>query len=398
MSVAGCLGALLVCVPTAALAQHVEDGASTAKVRLGPLGLTPRVSIRNFGVDTNVLRTADAARRDFTATFEPRLDSWLRIGDVRIAATSAAEWMYFGRVASERSVGRSQSVMGEWRMSRLTPFGGVSYARTERSASLELDARLPQSTSRTQYGVTIVVSPALAFDVEGNHGAFALDRLTPEGGQIAEALNRHATSGSVTARYEVTPLTTLIVRSGVQHDRFDLTPLRNSDSVTVMPGLEFKPFALISGSAYVGYRRFTTLDATVPDYAGLTTAVNLSYTAREMTRFSFGVRRDIEYSYELTQPFYLATGTDMSVLQMLGPGWDVVGRVAANRLSYRGVAGVADADGRRDRTRSWGVGVGRHLSSGVRVGFDIDYLRRVSGVDGRGFHGYRVGGSVTYGS
>jgi len=385
-------------VPASALAQHVEDGASTAKVRLGPLGLTPRISIRNFGVDSNVLRSTDAARKDFTATFEPRLDSWLRIGNARFAATSAAEWSYFGRVTSERSVGRSHSAMGEWRMSRLTPFGGLSFARTERSASLELDARVPQTTSSQKGGVTLVIGPTLAFDVEGSRGTFELERVTPEGSQIAEALNRQTTSGMLTARYEVTPLTTLVIRTGLQRDRFDLTPLRNSNSVTVMPGLEFKPFALISGSAFVGFRRFRTLDAQVPDYAGMTAAVNLSYIAREMTRFSIGARRDIEYSFELTQPYYLATGADFSVVQMLGPGWDVVGRVAANRLSYRGLDGVVGAEGRRDRTRSWGLGAGRHLSSGVRVGFDLDYMRRVSGVDGRGFHGYRFGGSVTYGS
>jgi len=85
-------------------------------------------------------------------------------------------------------------------------------------------------------------------------------------------------------------------------------------------------------------------------------------------------------------------------VQMFGPGWDVVARTGGNRLDYRDVAGVSVAGTRRDRMRSWGIGTGRHLPSGVRVGFDIDYMRRDSVVDGRRYHGYRFGGSVTYGS
>ena len=37
-----------------------------------------------------------------------------------------------------------------------------------------------------------------------------------------------------------------------------------------MPGVELKPRALISGSAYVGYRRFTpTTTGTLPTFNGL---------------------------------------------------------------------------------------------------------------------------------
>src|SRR5262249_1734912 len=178
MSVAVCVCALL--VPARAFAQHVEDGAATAKVHLGPLGLTPRIALRNFGVDSNVMRSSDAPQKDFIATFVPQLDSWLRLGRARFEGQSSAEWNYFGRATAERSVGRTQSGMAELQLARFTPFGGMSYQRTERSASLEIETRVPQTTTAGQYGVSTVVGPALSIDLEGGHSNYALEGVTSE--------------------------------------------------------------------------------------------------------------------------------------------------------------------------------------------------------------------------
>ena len=45
-----------------------------------------------------------------------------------------------------------------------------------------------------------------------------------------------------------------------------LRNFRDSDSVKVLPGFELKPFALIAGTVFVGYRQFNPLDRRVPDY------------------------------------------------------------------------------------------------------------------------------------
>lgn len=396
MSVAVCVLALF--APARALAQNASDDVTTAKIRLGPLGLTPKIAIRNMGVDTNVFRSVDAPKKDFTATFEPELDSWLRLGRAQVSGRSAVQWLYFSHNSTERSLGRSQSGGVELRLSRLTPSAGISYLRTEKSASLEIDSRVPQITTGRRAGLTAALGPAVSVALDGEWTSFQLDRVGGSSGPIADSLDRRTAAGTASLRYILTPLTTLVVRTGVGHDRFDVNPLRNSDSLSVTPGFEFKPFALVSGSAFVGYRHFKALDPQVPDYRGPTAAVSLNYIAREMARVTVGVRRDIEYSFEAEQPYYVATGLDFTVTEMLGPGWDVIGRLGRTRLDYRNVVTVITAVGRRDRMNNWGLGLGHHLPSGVRVGFDIDYSRRVSAVSGREFHGFRFGGSVTYGS
>jgi hypothetical protein len=396
MSLAGCVLALV--VPAHALAQNAEDGAASARIHVGPLGLTPRIAIRNMGLDTNVLRSADTPKKDFTATLEPELDSWLRVGRAHFSGKTSAEWQYFGRSTAQRSMGRGQAVNADLQLNRFTPYGSLSYLRTEKPASLEIDSRVPQTTTSRRAGVSANLGAALSLDVEGVASTFRLDSITASDAAMADSLDRHVTSTTASIRYTATPLTTVVLKTSVVHDRFAVSPLRDSDSVSVTPGLEFKPFALISGNAFVGYRHFNALDSEVPDYSGVTAAVGLSYIAREMTKFAVGIRRDIEYSFEATQPYYVTTGADLTMTQMLGSSWDIVGRAGRARMDYRNVLTAAFAETRRDRISSFGIGAGRHLASGVRVGFDIDFMRRLSAVDGRGFHGFRFGGSVTYGS
>jgi hypothetical protein len=397
MSLAGCVLAALL-VPAYALAQGAEDGATSARIHLGPLGLSPRIAVRNMGVDTNVLRSSGTAKKDFTATFEPELDSWLRVGRAHFSGKSSVEWQYFGNSTTQRSMGRSQTGSVDLRLSHFTPYGSLGYLRTEKPTSLEIDTRVPQTTTSRRAGVRANLGAALSLDLEGLATTFELDRVSAGDAAMADSLNRHVTATTASLRYIATPLTTVVLKTNVERDRFDVTPLRNSDSVSVTPGFEFKPFALISGNAFVGYRHFNALDPAVPDYTGVTASGGLTYIAREMTRVAVGFRRDIEYSFEVTQPYYVATGTDLSLTQMLGSSWDVVGRIGRTRMDYRNVLNAVAAEARKDRMSSWGIGTGRHLASGVRIGFDVDYMHRLSVVDSRGFHGFRFGGSVTYGS
>ena len=77
---------LLASLPVLALrADAPAIPAEEARMHLGPLALTPRFSVRNLGVDTNVFNSANLPTRDFTATFGPGVDTWLRIGRARLS-------------------------------------------------------------------------------------------------------------------------------------------------------------------------------------------------------------------------------------------------------------------------------------------------------------------------
>jgi hypothetical protein len=114
-------------------------------------------------------------------------------------------------------------------------------------------------------------------------------------------------------------------------------------------------------------------------------------------RMTFQAGRDVEYSYDEKQPYYLQTGFSASLtVQIYGP-FDITGRYGSQHLSYETRGGVAATEDRVDRVRTYGGGVGIRLGRDLRVGFNLDHYQRTSELPDRAYDGLRYGASVTYG-
>jgi hypothetical protein len=209
------------------------------------------------------------------------------------------------------------------------------------------------------------------------------------------ALNRDSRHMTVATKFDMTPLTSFGVRVESIQDRFKFTTERDSDSIRVMPGFTFRPFALVSGSAFVGVRRFETLDPLVPNYTTLVAAVELKYVYKDSFRLTGQFNRDLDYSLDLVEPFLVSTTAGIEATQMIGFNWDIVARVRIGTLAYPFSPIVGD--NRTDRTHLWGMGVGRRLGDELRVGVDVNYATRASIVPSRAYEGFRIGGSIAYG-
>ena len=151
-----------------------------------------------------------------------------------------------------------------------------------------------------------------------------------------------------------------------------------------------------------GWRRLKMLTPGMPDFSGAVASVDLYYTLLGATRFTLGVTRDIEYSYWVDEPYYVLTGTTLSVTQAVGGPWALVARMGLQRLAYRRVSAVAQGfspaeHGRLDRVRLFGGGLSYRLGPDVRLGFDANYFSRSSDYRHRHYRGLRAGTSVTYG-
>src|SRR5207253_11451437 len=121
---------------------------------------------------------------------------------------------------------------------------------------------------------------------------------TYDGTTLRETLNRDTTGLRLVGRHRATPLTTVALRLEDLQDRFPYSPLRNADSFRLMPGVEFKSRALINGSAFVGYRRFTPQTAGhLPEFSGLVSQLGLSYTLLGSTTIAVRYHRDLTYSH-----------------------------------------------------------------------------------------------------
>jgi len=128
------------------------------------------------------------------------------------------------------------------------------------------------------------------------------------------------------------------------------------------------------------------------------TAVDLTYVLLGSTRFQFGTTRDVQYSYDVNQPYYVQTGVTGSLTQQIFGPFDLQGRVGAARLAYRTREDVTVVDPNRvDHTRTFGLGLGYHMGADVRLAFNLDWNKRESVLTNRTYHGLRYGTAITYG-
>jgi len=369
-------------------------------MRFGPLSLRSTFALRNIGVDTNVFNEADTAtpQSDFTMTFTPTTNLWFRMGRTWITGLVNVDWVYYRRFVSERSANSTYQVGVARTFNRLSLGGAVRRLSTRERPGFEIDARSQRlevewngNVEMRTLGKTFVGVRTSRRGVEFDR--FAMFRET----NLAQELNRTTTARAVFVRYAMTPLTTVLVEVGREHDRFVFSPFRDADSTRVTGTASFQPLALLNGSATVGYRHFTPLVTDVPPFRGATTAMALSYSLLGTTRFGVEANRDVQPSFEFEHPYYVDTGLTLSVQQQVFGPFDLLGRVTTRRLAYRNRLGVRlEVANRTDRVGGFGIGGGYRLGTDKRVGFLIERQNRRSNLDENQFAGVRFGMSLTY--
>jgi hypothetical protein len=317
-----------------------------------------------------------------------------------VTAKTSLEFVYFKDTPSQRSRGFSQEGRFDLPLARLTPFFFGGHQTTHQRPNAEIDERVKQTTDKAGVGASVRLGARTSLTVQGERKRIEYGEPGFDGSaDIARALNRRSSEQGVSLSLELTPLTTFAVRAEFEQDRFEISPVRDSDNATIMGGFYFKPLALISGSAFAGYRHLNASSPLLRDYTGLEAAVDASYLWRERTRVNAKVDRSLEYSVDATAPYYVSTGGTVTVTQSLGGRWDGVGRLGRAGLAYQTLVDavpIVPSEGRSDTQITRSAGIGYHLGTDMRIGFDVVYTSRRSAAEDRRYEGYRFGGSFTY--
>jgi hypothetical protein len=398
--IAACICALGLLLPRGAAAQTAaSDPSENARFQFGPLRFTPFLAITEIGVDTNVFNEALEPQRDTTATFGPGAEYWIRAGRARVSAKSDVQYNWFRDFSNQRSLSTNNDLKIEFPMARLTPFVDGIFDHGRVRPGYEIDTRAFRTESGVGGGVDVGLTAKTGVRLEAHRRR--LKYREDEfffGNSLQETLNRRTDSLGLSWRQKLTPLTTFTVLSEYEKERFDVETSRDAKGVRVMPGFEFDPFALIGGKVFVGFRSFDTTDPLLPNYRGLVADVEANYRTHA-TRFDIRVQRDVDYSAEMLEPYYLLTDAGVKVTQKVTQRWDVVGAASRQWLDYQRIEGlvISEAPSHSDHGYRLGGGVGYLLGNSVRVGVDVAYYKRNSPLALREYDGVRVGGSFTYG-
>ncbi len=386
----------LALVPAAA--QQPPDPSTTARVRVGPLALTPTISLSNIGVDTNVFNNWEDPKQDFTVTLSPQTQFWLRLGRGRLSGTTQLSYVHYQTYASERARNTRNEVRVELPLTWITPYVSDTFINARERPGYEIDARARRVEHTLTLGTDVRVGAktTAGFSVWRTKMRFDADEVFL-GTSLSEVLNRTSDGVRVSLRRKVTPLTTFVIDADAQRDRFEFSPIRDADSVRVAPGFDFAPFTLITGSGRIGYRKYDALGPGTRGYRGLVAAADLGYTLLGVTRFAVHTERDIAYSYDIAEPYYLQTGVSGTLTQKITPRWDVQLIGGRYQLDYQQVAAVGLGAGQTDEVRTIGGGIGYTLGPGRRLGVNVEKYRRTSDRQTREYNAMRIGASLSYG-
>ena len=336
--VSAILGAVILAAPPSqASGQTSEDFRSEARMRAGALYFTPTFTLDNFGVDTNVFNSSEEPKKDFVVTVSPRVDAWLPAQRRALLTMSFVAGIdFYSRFDSERSFNPDARARIDVPVSRLNFFAGVQYLNTRQRPSFEIDVRSQRVEAELDGGVEVSLFRKLSLGVRALKHRLRYDAdASFEGTDLAETLNREETAAIVTARWRRSVLTTITLATEVRTARFVFSPERDSDDVMFRVGGQFHPRALISGSGYVGVRRFDALSSALPDFAGIVALADLSYRMLATTTVIFTAERDVRYSFEPTEPYYVLNRYGVDVGRQLTGPFDVTVGFGRDSYEYR---------------------------------------------------------------
>jgi|KBSSwiStaDraftv2_1062776.scaffolds.fasta_scaffold60788_3 putative beta-barrel porin BBP2 len=401
-----CIFVMAIGIPASAAAQtdatsERGDVRSEARGHLGPFYLTPGVRLKELGVDSNVFNSAGEQKSDFTFTVTPIVNVSVPMARRALFTTTlASDLVWYAHYETERSVNPQVTARGEVYLNRITVFGETAQLSTRQRPNYEIDVRSRRADDTVSTGVRVALTSKFSVEVAAHRDEIRYDSDAEfDATNLERTLNRDTRGVQLTARHRLTPLTTLAVRAQVDEDRFIVSPSRNSDSYRVLPGVEFAPQALLRGSAYLGYRKFTPVgQGVLQPFSGLVGELGLSYTLLGATAFGVSFRRDLTYSYSEFQPFFVDTALGASIRRALGRRFDVLGSADRHVYGYRGflTAGLDDLQ-RVDITWNYAASVGYHLGRSGRVGFGASYIQRDSTILWRAYDNLRFGTTFSYG-
>jgi hypothetical protein len=387
--------------PCASVQAQVVGNPDDARFRFGPVALAPSFAITNLGRDSNIFNESDEAnpQGDMTAVISPAVEGWLQTPRFRLSGRGRLDYNYYRELTPFRALDMSYFGRGEVPLNRLVPFVEASWVKSHQQ-NFEIDSLDERRVGSLSGGTAIRLTSKTFVDVYVNRAHEEYDDAFYRGVDLAETLTYDTNLGGTAVRYEITPLTTFSVSAEWSRDSFVDSPERDSETFILMPSVEFKPLALVSGHARVGFRHTNFYSAVQPDFDSTVVYVDLQYVWRSRTQFSFGIQRDLEYSYLETQYDYVLIGMNFGVTQRLGTNWDVRGNVGRYNLDYRRppFAAPTTAVYPSETVLSLGGDVGYHLGRKSRIGLAVNHSSRTSDMPlGRGYDRLRIGSSFTYG-
>jgi hypothetical protein len=381
--------------------EPVSQTRPRGQVEVGPVKIRPGFAISDVGVDTNVFNERTDRKQDFTATAGPTAEAQLEISRFRLTGTGALGYVYYNVYDTQRGLNRTATGTAEFRASRrILLYANQVFRNTRERLNFEVDARARRAERGVQAGVQVEITPKVTAELSGAYGTrrYASDE-TILGFKLNETLNEDSRNAAARLALKATRLTTFFLTAESNQSLFPLSPDRDRYSFTTAVGAAFKPRALVSGVASVGFQRATLLKNQGLDYSGVYANLGLRHKPKEGTELGVGFLREQSSSFEPDHPYAIANSTGASLRQHLFKNVDLYLEAIREARSYAQSPLLHDS-----RWAGTDVGYRYNATIGVtgmaqtRLDLNVQYIKRSSErTTGRVFDGLRVGANFSVG-
>lgn len=371
---------------------------STRVFLAGPVSFYPQIALRDAGMDSNVFNDSVNPRSDLTYSLTPRLYTIVPVGNTRFVSTVVGDFLYFQTYTGQRAL--TMDVRGRYEVTSpgFRPFASVGFVSRGDRQGYEIDARVRQTQTIVTAGLDADVTPVTAIT------AWASRSWTSYGEDdhylgilLAGQLDHETEAVAAGLRLRPTPLMTVLIAAGFDRDQFTHVPLRDADSVRVSSTVALDTGAAITGDLQIGFLAFTPRDVAIAPYRGPAASARLHYILPDVVRIDVDAKRDVAYSYDPIQPYYLESGGRITVTQrVIGP-FELIAIGDVRETKNQRIGG-SSFDGRREVTTSLGGGFGIQIQSQTRLALTYEHTERTSTEPtGRNYERTRVFGSIIYG-
>lgn len=279
---------------------ELTDKQKKGRLRLGPFALTPRLELRNAGVDTNVFVTSTNPVEDTSIVLRGSSDVFLPLGRrFRVAGTGWLDFNYFASESDQRST--DPGIQGRFEADawRLTFVAGGGAFNSRQLYSTDIDERVKRNEEWVNLGFRLRLTSQFRAEAGVEDHSY---RWNPEPDQdqtVKDQLDRDSVVYKGALRYRLTPLTDLVASAEKIDDTFRVAPpgRAKTTSYRYLAGFEFGEKAFLTGR-FVGGVRDIPEDASgsVVPYTGPAFQAAISAPFLQRFRLNLSYDRDVYYS------------------------------------------------------------------------------------------------------
>lgn len=377
-----CAICLALCRAAAAQPLTLDTPDERGAFSIGTLSFTPG-TLALVGHDTNMMRAVGAPPSG--EVFDvAQVEAWWKPGRYRVSGVAAFEYERELRDSRTGTYNNAQELNVFALTGRIRPSFTFSrhnhFAPPTDFSGFELGLKSRRIETQSEGNLSTLVGARTRLVGSARLAGISYDAdARYQNVSLQDNLNRLGRYGALSLEHSLTAQTVVFELVEVGHDHYARTPLRDGRASFVGIGVRAQATAILSGSAFIGRRVYSSKTSALDNFQGLNWQANLAFSRPRYNVF-LDARRDYYASYSAGLGRYVSTGGSLYASGHVSTRFDVYATTSRYGLDY-----AVRVPGAASRYQSNGAGIVYHFARALVGATSEFYAQRGGGA----LHGQR---------